>query len=74
MTNNEVRKFLENNNIDYVEIKEGQMYNFYLHGYRNIYSITCYYHNCDIIVKDESNIEHYDCDKYLNMDFVNMYR
>lgn len=74
MTKNEVRKFLEENNIDYTEIKEGQMYNFYLHGYRDIISITCYYCNCDIIVKDEHDIAHYDCDKYLHMDFVDTFR
>lgn len=68
-------KFLEQNNIKY-ELKEGKFgqFDIYLPEYKNVINIQCYYDNCEIVVREESNVEIYDCNKYLKVDFLENYR
>lgn len=74
MTKEDVKRFLEENNIKYYEI-EGRGYSeICLVDYSKIYSINCYYDNCEILVKGDNDIEHYDCNKYLKLDFLEDYK
>lgn len=69
-----VKRFLEENNIKYYENNRGGFTDFYLEDYSKIYSINCYYDNCEIIVKGDNDIEHYNCNKYLRLDFLEDYK
>jgi len=74
MTNYDVKRFLEENNINYYEVGRGECTNIILQDYSKIYIIDCYYDNCEILVKEDNNIEFYDCNKYLRLDFLEDYK
>lgn len=74
MTKEDIKRFLEKNNIKYYEMTKGGVTDFYLEDYSKIYSINCYYYDCEILVEGDNNIEHYDCNKYLRLDFLEDYK
>lgn len=75
MNKNSIIDFLKQNKVKY-ELKEGKFGNFdiYLPEYKNVIEIQCYYDNCEIVVIEDSNVEFYDCNKHLNMKFLDFYR
>lgn len=74
MTKDDVKRFLEKNNIKYYEIEGRECDDICLVDYSKIYSINCYNDNCEILIKGDNNIEHYDCNKYLRLDFLEDYK
>ena len=74
---NNVLEFLDNNKIEYeLDKKSENVGNVFImsRNYLKVVGIYCYYDNCEIEIKGESDFERYDCDKYLNMDFLKDYK